>query len=45
MRKADTYALRFFHRLKKDSPFMSVGSKNLLQERGKRRAKRWGTLP
>ena len=36
---------RFFHLAKNDSPFMSVGSKNLLMDSGSRRVRRWGTDP
>lgn len=39
-----TYLPRFFHRAKNDSPFISVGSKNLLIVRGSLMVNFWGTL-
>jgi hypothetical protein len=39
-----TYPPRFFHRAKNDSPFISVGSKNLLTVRGSLMVNFWGTL-
>jgi hypothetical protein len=44
LRHICTYLPRFFHRAKNDSPFISVGSKNLLIVRGSLMVNFWGTL-
>jgi len=44
LRHVCTYPPRFFHRAKNDSPFISVGSKNLLIVRGNLMVNFWGTL-
>lgn len=43
--KRKTYPLRFFHLAKNDSPFMSVGSKNLFIDKGNCKESLCGTLP
>jgi len=44
LRPVRTYPPRFFHLAKNDSPFISVGSKNLLIVRGSLMVNFWGTL-